>query len=193
MWEGILQNIMPPTLNLTEVGKGEFDCNYVPLKAQEGHELATFAGGCFWGMEYRFRQVPGVVATAVGYTGGTKENPSYEDVCGKKTGHAEAILIEFDPKQISYSRLLDYLWDYHNPTTLNRQGPDVGTQYRSVVFYHSPEQEAAAKASMQKAQARYNKPIVTQLVPAAPFWMAETYHQQYHQKTGTLACPIDKG
>jgi peptide-methionine (S)-S-oxide reductase len=138
-------------------------------------------------------QIPGVVATAVGYTGGEKQNPTYEEVCSKKTGHAEAILIEFNPKKVSYERLLDYFWDYHNPTTLNRQGPDVGSQYRSAVFFHSPQQETVVKASMRKAQARFRKPIVTEVVPAAPFWMAETYHQQYHIKTGTAACPIDRG
>ena len=137
-------------------------------------------------MEETFRNLKGVLSTAVGYAGGTKENPTYENVCTDKTGHAEAVEVEFDPAQISYDQLLDVFWSNHNPTTLNRQGPDVGTQYRSAIFYHSPEQEAAAKASKEKVEKsrRFNRPLVTQIEPAPKFWRAEDYHRRYLQKCG---------
>jgi len=155
-------------------------------------EKATFGAGCFWGVEETFRKLEGVIATGVGYAGGTKYNPSYEDVCTDETGHAEVVEVEFDPSQISYNQLLDVFWSNHNPTTLNRQGPDVGTQYRSVIFYHSPEQKATAessKAELEKS-GRVNRPIVTQIKPAPTFWRAEEYHQRYLGKRGQSHCAI---
>ena len=147
-------------------------------------EKATFAAGCFWGPEVKFREVPGVIDVCVGYVGGKLENPTYEDVCYRDTGHAEAVEIEFDANQISYEELLEVFWGCHNPTTLNRQGPDIGTQYRSAVFFHSPEQEKAALESKAKLEVsgRYRTPIVTEIVPAATFYRAEDYHQRYLEK-----------
>jgi peptide-methionine (S)-S-oxide reductase len=155
-------------------------------------EKATFAAGCFWGVEATFRQIKGVKATAVGYSGGALENPSYRDVCTDRTGHAEAVEVEFDPAQVSYEQLLDVFWNNHNPTTLNRQGPDVGTQYRSAIFYHSPAQQAAAIASKERLEksGKYKRPIVTEVVPAATFWRAEDYHQQYLEKRGMSNCHV---
>lgn len=155
-------------------------------------EKATFGAGCFWGVEATFRQISGVTNAIVGYAGGTKENPTYEDVCTDKTGHAEVVEVEFDPAQVKYDQLLDVFWSSHNPTTLNRQGPDVGAQYRSVIFYHSPEQKAAAEASKEKlaASGRFNKPIVTQIELAPKFWPAEDYHQRYLEKRGQTHCAI---
>ena len=155
-------------------------------------ETATFGAGCFWGVEATFRQVPGVVSTAVGYMGGTLASPSYQDVCTDKTGHAEVVQITYDPSKTSYGDLLKVFWQNHDPTTLNRQGPDVGTQYRSVIFYHTPEQEAVARASkegLERAGA-FKKPIVTEIVPASAFWRAEEYHQQYLEKRGPAQCHI---
>jgi len=153
---------------------------------------ATFGAGCFWGVEAAFRQVKGVVATAVGYMGGTLDKPTYEDVCTDRTGHAEVVQVEYDPAQVSYEVLLEVFWANHNPTTLNRQGPDVGTQYRSAIFYHTPEQEAAAKASKEKVQAsgKYKRPIVTEVTPAATFYRGEEYHQQYLEKRGMGQCHV---
>jgi len=145
---------------------------------------ATFGAGCFWGVEAAFRRLDGVTDTAVGYTGGNFADPSYEDVCSGQTGHAEAIQVDYDPDKVSYDALLDYFWQIHDPTTMNRQGPDVGSQYRSAIFFHTPEQEAAAKASKARAQERSPKPIVTEITPAGEFWMAEDYHQQYFAKRG---------
>src|SRR5438046_252480 len=145
---------------------------------------ATFAAGCFWGVEAAFRQVPGVTATAVGYLGGTMKNPTYKDVCTDRTGHAEVVQVEFDPSQVSYDQLLEVVWRSHDPSTLNRQGPDVGTQYRSAIFYHDAEQEKAARASkevLERARA-FKKPIVTEITAATEFWRAEEYHQQYLEK-----------
>jgi peptide-methionine (S)-S-oxide reductase len=153
-------------------------------------EKATFAAGCFWGVEAAFRQVPGVRDTSVGYTGGSRERPSYEDVCTGRTGHAEAVEVEFDPSRVSYDQLLDVFWQEHDPTTLNRQGPDVGTQYRSAVFFHSPEQEAAARASRERVQSRSRKDVVTEITPAGEFWPAEEYHQRYLEKRGLATCAI---
>lgn len=153
-------------------------------------EKATFAAGCFWGVETAFRKIPGVKEVEVGYIGGTTKNPTYEQVCSGKTGHAEAIQILFDPKQVSYEKLLESFWQMHDPTSWHRQGPDVGSQYRSAVFYHSPEQEEKAKevkARLEKSK-RYSKPIVTEIVPAGPFYRAEEYHQRYHEKHGG-SCP----
>jgi peptide-methionine (S)-S-oxide reductase len=153
-------------------------------------QKATFGAGCFWGVEAAFRELKGVISTSVGYMGGTLENPSYEDVCTDKTGHAEVVEVLYDPAQIPYEDLLDMFWKIHDPTTLNRQGPDRGTQYRSVIFYHTPEQEAAARASKErlKQSGRFKRDIVTQIEPAARFWRAEEYHQQYYEKTGRRSC-----
>jgi peptide-methionine (S)-S-oxide reductase len=155
-------------------------------------EKATFGGGCFWGVEAAFRQVEGVTATAVGYMGGTMENPTYRDVCTDETGHAEVVQVEYDPARLSYDKLLKVFWEVHDPTQLNRQGPDVGTQYRSAIFFHSPAQEAAAKASKEKLEkaGTFKRPIATQIVPAAEFWRAEDYHQQYLEKRGLAHCSI---
>src|SRR5216683_2621660 len=155
-------------------------------------EKATFGAGCFWGVEAEFRQVKGVVLTAVGYEGGTSLNPSYRDVCSHKTGHAEVVEVDYDPSKVTYEELLKVFWENHDPTTLNRQGPDVGTQYRSAVFFLTPEQEAAAKASKEKLQknGRYKRPIVTEINPALEFYPAEDYHQQYLEKRGLAHCRI---
>ncbi|PYU90301.1 MAG: peptide-methionine (S)-S-oxide reductase [Acidobacteria bacterium] len=155
-------------------------------------EKATFAAGCFWGVEAAFRQVEGVKSTAVGYIGGTLENPTYRDVCTDQTGHAEAVEVTYDPSKVSYDDLLNVFWQLHDPTTLNRQGPDVGTQYRSAIFFHNAEQEAAAKSSKEALQksGTYKKPIVTEIVPASEFWPAEEYHRQYLEKRGLAHCTI---
>jgi peptide-methionine (S)-S-oxide reductase len=154
-------------------------------------QKATFGAGCFWGVEAEFRQLPkGVVSTAVGYEGGSMTNPTYRDVCTDRTGHAEAVEVEYDPEEISYEDLLKVFWENHDPTTLNRQGPDVGKQYRSVIFYHTPEQQAAALASKEKLEksGKYRRPIVTEIVPATTFYRAEDYHQQYLEKRGLSSC-----
>jgi peptide-methionine (S)-S-oxide reductase len=153
---------------------------------------AIFAAGCFWGVEATFRQIPGVISTRVGYTGGDFANPTYKDVCTDRTGHAEAVEVEFDPAKVSYDKLLDVFWENHDPTQLNRQGPDWGTQYRSAIFYTTPEQQAAAQASKQQLEKshRFSKPIVTQIVPATTFFEAEEYHQQYLEKKGLASCHI---
>lgn len=153
-------------------------------------EKATFAAGCFWGVEVIFRRLDGVISTEVGYTGGAMPNPSYRDVCTGGTGHAEAVRIEFDPAIITYDELLDVFWTHHDPTELNRQGPDIGTQYRSAIFYHSPRQKEAAinsKAEIEKLK-MYKAPIVTEIVPAATFYRAEEYHQQYMEKHDFPSC-----
>ena len=153
---------------------------------------ATFAAGCFWGVEATFRQLPGVTSTRVGYTGGKLADPTYEDVCSDSTGHAEAVEVDYDPAKLSYDKLLEVFWENHDPTQLNRQGPDWGTQYRSAIFFHDPQQEAAALASKEKLgkSGRYSKPIVTQIVPAVTFYPAEDYHQQYLEKRGLATCHI---
>ncbi|HZG63181.1 MAG TPA: peptide-methionine (S)-S-oxide reductase MsrA [Rubrobacteraceae bacterium] len=145
-------------------------------------ERATFGAGCFWGVEAEFRKVDGVVEAAVGYSGGTTKSPTYKDVCSGATGHAEVIEVEYDPSKVSYEELLEVFWKNHDPTTPNRQGWDVGTQYRSAIFYHSPEQKAAAQASKEKAQERFEKPIVTEITSASEFYRAEEYHQRYFEK-----------
>ena len=151
---------------------------------------ATFGAGCFWGVEEEFRKVPGVLDTAVGYSGGTRANPTYEEVCTDGTGHAEVVEVDYDPQRASYETLLNVFWNGHNPTQLNRQGPDVGTQYRSVIFFHTPEQEAAARASKEQLErsGRFGRPIVTEISPAKPFWRAEDYHQRYLEKRGLGSC-----
>ena len=154
-------------------------------------QTATFAAGCFWGVEEEYRKVKGVKSTIVGYTGGWLENPSYEHVCGDRTGHAEAIQIMYDPKEISYENLLEIFWSIHNPTTKDRQGFDYGTQYRSVIFYHIPKQEETARKSKEELErsGRFkNKRIVTEIVPASIFFKAEEYHQKYYQKKGEGSC-----
>jgi len=155
-------------------------------------EMATFGAGCFWGVEAAFRQIDGVVSTAVGYSGGTLPNPTYEDVCSHTTGHAEVVQVEYDPAKVSYEVLLDLFWKSHDPTQLNRQGPDVGSQYRSVIFFHSPEQETTAKASKEELQkrGRHGKPLVTEIMPASTFYRAEEYHQQYLEKHGQSSCHL---
>jgi peptide-methionine (S)-S-oxide reductase len=155
-------------------------------------EKATFAAGCFWGVEETFRNIKGVTETAVGYTGGNRANPTYPQVCTGATGHAEAVEVVFDPAQVSYEQLLNVFWENHDPTTPNRQGLDVGTQYRSVIFFHSPEQQQAAlvaKAALERS-GRFNRPIVTQIVPAGEFYRAEEYHQKYLSKKGIASCRI---
>ena len=155
-------------------------------------EKATFGAGCFWGVEAAFREMKGVHDAAVGYMGGTMDTPTYRDVCTGRTGHAEVVQVEYDPEQASYEDLLAVFWANHDPTTLNRQGPDVGTQYRSVIFYHTPEQKAAAEASKAQmdASGKFKRPIVTEIVPASDFWRAEEYHQQYLAKRGLARCGI---
>jgi peptide-methionine (S)-S-oxide reductase len=153
-------------------------------------EKATFGAGCFWGVEEAFRRLAGVKDTAVGYEGGSLKNPTYHDVCTDRTGHAEVVEVDFDPAVISYHDLLTVFWENHDPTTKNRQGPDVGAQYRSAIFFHSPEQEAEAKQSRDEAQKRFKRPIVTEIVPATDFWRAEEYHQQYLEKRGLSHCGL---
>ena len=156
-------------------------------------EKATFAAGCFWGVEAAFRQIPGVVATRVGYTGGHTDDPTYERVCSHTTGHAEAVEVTFDPERVSYEQLLDVFWTNHNPTTKNRQGLDIGDQYRSAVFFHSPEQQEAAERTKEAVEAKLHWPkkVVTQIVPAPEFYEAEDYHQQYLEKRGRSSCTVE--
>jgi peptide methionine sulfoxide reductase msrA/msrB len=151
---------------------------------------AAFAAGCFWGSQETFEHVPGVIETTVGFMGGTLSNPTYEDVCTDKTGHAETVQVKYDPSKVTYQQLLDIFWANHDPTTVNQQGPDFGTQYRSVIFYYTPEQKAEAIASEKAAQTHFTKPIVTQLVQASDFWKAEDYHQHYDDKNGMVCKPV---
>lgn len=155
-------------------------------------DKATFGAGCFWGVEAEFRKISGVVSTLVGYGGGKKENPTYQEVCTDTTGHAELVEVTFDPAKVSYEQLLEVFWQNHDPTTRNRQGPDVGSQYRSVIFYHSPAQEASARASKEKLDksGKFRRPIVTEIAPAPPFYKAEEYHQRYLEKRGLATCHI---
>jgi peptide-methionine (S)-S-oxide reductase len=153
-------------------------------------EKATFGAGCFWGVEATFRRLAGVKSTQVGYAGGKLDHPTYEQVCTDRTGHAEVVEVTFDPAVISYHDLLEVFWNNHNPTTLNRQGPDVGAQYRSAIFFHNSQQESEAKSSRDSAQQRFPKPIVTEITPAQTFWPAEDYHQQYLEKRGLANCHI---
>ncbi len=155
-------------------------------------EMATFAAGCFWGVEAAFRRLPGVTETSVGYTGGNVADPGYERVCGGDTGHAEAVRVSFDPSKINYNQLLEAFWAAHDPTQMNRQGFDIGTQYRSAIFTHSPEQESAARVSMERlaGSGTFGQPIVTEIVPAGPYYLAEDYHQQYLEKRGRATCRV---
>ena len=155
-------------------------------------EKATFGAGCFWGVEASFRELKGVAATAVGYAGGTLDGPTYQDVCTGQTGHAEVVEVEFDPAEVSYAQILDVFWKSHDPTTLNRQGPDIGTQYRSAIFVHSPEQQAAAQESKEALEqsGRFSRAIVTEISPASTFYRAEEYHQRYLEKRGLAHCRI---
>ena len=155
-------------------------------------QKATFGAGCFWGVEAAFRQVKGVKATAVGYAGGHTKKPTYKEVCTDGTGHAEVVQVEYDPAEVSYDRLLAVFWTSHDPTQRNRQGPDVGTQYRTVIFFHTPEQEKAARESKAalEASGRFPRPIVTEILPAPEFWRAEDYHQQYLEKRGLSSCHL---
>lgn len=160
------------------------------MAEEEKYQKASFAAGCFWGVEAVFRELKGVISTSVGYMGGTKEDPTYGDVCTGTTGHAESVQVIFDPSRISYNKLLETFWNKHDPTTKNRQGPDFGSQYRSVIFYHTEEQEKLAIESKEKLEAsgKYSKPIVTEIVPATRFYPAEDYHQQYLEKRGRKFC-----
>ncbi len=159
-------------------------------KKETKMEQATFGAGCFWGVEAAFRRVPGVVDAAVGFMGGTRPNPTYREVCAGDTGHAEVVTLWFDPAQVSYAKLLDVFWNLHDPTQKNRQGPDVGTQYRSVIFFHTSEQAALAQASKARLEAskKYRRPIATEIVAAGPFYRAEEYHQRYLEKQGRNSC-----
>ncbi len=161
-------------------------------RCRVGLEFVTFGAGCFWGVEATFAKVPGVVMTAVGYMGGKKENPTYQDVCTDKTGHVEVVQVEYDPTLVSYEKLLEVFWANHDPTTLNRQGPDVGAQYRSVVFFHNPEQQKAAEAmkAALNAGGKFKRPVVTEIEPAKTFWRAEDYHQRYLEKRGIEHCHV---
>jgi peptide-methionine (S)-S-oxide reductase len=161
-----------------------------PLVASPGHQLASFAQGCFWGVEERFRRVPGVVATAVGYTGGTERDPTYELVSAHETGHAESVLVEFDPARVSYADLLKVFWETHDPTSGDRQGPDRGHQYRSAIFTFGPAQQEAALAARDAEQKKLRDRITTEIKPAGPFWIAEDYHQQWDEKHGYRSCPL---
>lgn len=155
-------------------------------------ETATFGAGCFWGVEARFRQVPGVLDTAVGFMGGSKDNPSYQEVCTDRTGHAEVVQVTFEPATVTYVQLLKVFWEVHDPTQLNRQGPDVGTQYRSAIFFHSEQQKTAAEAALRELEASgaYTEPVATEIVPAGTFWRAEEYHQRYLEKRGLGRCHL---
>ena len=153
-------------------------------------EIATFGAGCFWGIEANFRRIPGVIDAISGYSGGHKDNPSYREVCTDTTGHAEVVQVTFDPGIVTYERLLDAFWKMHDPTQVNRQGPDFGKQYRTAIFFHSPAQEEAAKKSKQAldASGRFGHPIATEITAAGPFWPAEEYHQRYLEKRGATSC-----
>jgi peptide-methionine (S)-S-oxide reductase len=155
-------------------------------------EMATFGAGCFWGVEANFRRIPGVINAVSGYSGGQKENPTYREVCTDTTGHAEVVQVTFDPAKVSYGQLLEAFWKMHDPTQVNRQGPDFGKQYRTAIFFHSPEQEATANKSKQalETSGKFHHPIATEITPAGPFWPAEEYHQRYLEKRGATNCHI---
>jgi peptide-methionine (S)-S-oxide reductase len=162
---------------------------------EQAVEKAMFGAGCFWGVEAAFRQIPGVVDAAVGYAGGKTPNPTYQDVCSDETGHAEVVEVTYDPARVSYDDLLKVFWENHDPTQLNRQGPDIGTQYRSAIFFYSPAQRDAATASRERLEKhgryrRYSRSIVTEITPAPTFWRAEDYHQRYLEKRGLASCKV---
>lgn len=183
-----------PAAELDKAGLGEYAAQFGAAKhdaaAPASTQLATFGAGCFWGVEEAFRTLDGVVETTVGYAGGWTKNPTYKEVCSDGTGHAEVVQVEYDPARVTYEQLLEVFWSNHNPTTPNRQGPDVGSQYRSAIFFHSPEQEQAARASRERltAEKRFRNPIVTEISPAPEFYPAEDYHQKYLMKRGIKAC-----
>ncbi len=160
------------------------------MAQEERYETASFAAGCFWGVEEAFRELNGVISTMVGYMGGHTENPTYSDVCSGGTGHAETVLVTYDPSIISYEKLLDIFWNKHDPTTKNRQGPDIGSQYRSIIFYYNDDQKNSALTSKKKLESsgKYNNPVVTEIIPAPKFYPAEDYHQQYLKKRGKKFC-----
>lgn len=181
----------PPAIGNPSVGRWPGHVGRgTPLAPSPGNELAVFAQGCFWGAEERLRRVPGVVATAVGYTGGHVPHPTYAQVSGGATGHAEAVLVEFDPGRVSYDELLAFFWETHDPTSGDRQGPDRGSQYRSAIITFGPEQMKLALASREREQKRLVDRISTQIAPAGPFWLAEDEHQQWDEKHGTRSCPV---
>lgn len=153
-------------------------------------EIATLAAGCFWHVQDAFMNLPGVIETAVGYTGGHTENPTYEQVCSHTTGHAEVVQVKFDPEKITYEKLLDKFWEIHDPTTLNRQGLDIGDNYRSAIFYSNDEQKKQAENSRNRIQAKYKDKVVTQIAPLGPFYKAEEYHQRFYEKHGISSCPV---
>jgi peptide-methionine (S)-S-oxide reductase len=188
------QEMTPPagaTAKGPRVGTDPGKVGYgTPLTPKAGHELAAFAAGCFWGVEDAFRKVPGVTATAVGYTGGHTKDPTYPKVCEHNTGHAETVLVEFDPAKIPYEKLLLVFFKIHDPTTLNSQGPDFGDQYRSAIFTFTPKQAAAAAQAVTRTQNEIHEHVVTVVSPMASFYKAETYHQQYAERTGTHGCPV---
>lgn len=161
------------------------------MAGKDGLEEATFAAGCFWHVEDAFMHLKGVATTEVGFMGGTKERPTYKEVCTKTTGHAEVVHLLFDPRQISYEQLVEFFWTMHDPTQVNRQGPDVGSNYRSAIFYYGEEQRKAAQASKDRLErsGRLGRPVATEIAPAGPFWRAEEYHQKYFQKHGMSSCP----
>ncbi len=175
-------------------GRAELDKTQAPgigpEEVPEGTERAAFAAGCFWGVEEFFRAVTGVVDAISGYEGGAVDHPSYEQVCSGATGHAEAVLVTFDPARVTFGQLLEEFFRHHDPTTLNRQGPDRGTQYRSAIFTHSDAQEKEARATLEDYQARFKRPIVTEVTPASTFWPAEEYHQRYTERTGIGGCHV---
>jgi peptide-methionine (S)-S-oxide reductase len=162
-----------------------------PTRDGAVRQRATFGAGCFWGVEADFRRMPGVTATMAGYAGGSTVAPTYRDVCTDRTGHAEVVQVEFDPSRVTYDELLEQFWRSHDPTQLNRQGPDVGSQYRSVIFFHTPEQESAARASKEELQGRSRRTIVTEIAPAPAFYPAEDYHQRYLEKRGMASCTVE--
>lgn len=164
--------------------------NETPDTGTTGARKATFGAGCFWGIESAFRGVPGVLGSPVGYSGGGVAEPSYEQVCTGRTGHAEVVEVEYDPEKVSYDELLDVFWGLHDPTQKDRQGPDFGTQYRSAIFYHDEDQLRRAEASKERAQSSRRKTVVTEITSAGPFYRAEEYHQRYFEKKGIAFCPV---
>lgn len=173
---------------LTQAASTPPPSELVDIEPDSSSAVATFAAGCFWGVEHAFRNVDGVLETTVGYTDGRTERPTYREVCSNETGHAEAVLIRYDPDAVTYTELLETFWSIHDPTQLNRQGPDIGSQYRSAIFVHTSEQDSIARVSLRRVQSQFEKPIVTDILPAAPFWRAEEYHQQYLEKLGRPSC-----